>query len=96
MTFIATAYCHGTTTAAGVGVHEGVVAADPAVLPLGTVIHIEHTGRRDGVYTVLDTGPKIQGHRLDVFIRDCAEARRFGRRAVRVSIAERASHTMRQ
>jgi 3D (Asp-Asp-Asp) domain-containing protein len=95
VTFVATAYCHGTTTAAGVDVHEGVVAADPAVLPLGTVIHIEHTGRRDGVYTVLDTGPKIQGHRLDVFIRDCAEARRFGRRAVRVWIAERASHTIR-
>jgi 3D (Asp-Asp-Asp) domain-containing protein len=94
MTFLATAYCHGTVTAAGVHVHEGIVAADPAVLPLGTVIHIDHTGRRDGVYTVMDTGPKVQGRRVDLFMRSCAEATRFGRRTVRVWIAERASHTV--
>ena len=96
MTFLATAYCHGTVTAAGVDVREGIVAADPAVLPLGTVIRIGHTGRRDGEYTVMDTGPKVRGRRVDLFMHDCAEARRFGRRTVLVWIAERASRTSRE
>jgi 3D (Asp-Asp-Asp) domain-containing protein len=89
MTFVATAYCHGTTTAAGVSVRKGVVAADPGVLPLGTVINVQGAGRYDGAYTVLDTGPKVQGRRIDVFIRDCGEAVRFGRRSVHVSIVRR-------
>jgi len=84
--FVATAYCHGTTTAAGVGVRDGIVAADPHVLALGTVIRLKSAGPYNGTYTVLDTGARIQGRRLDVFIRDCGEAVRFGRREVRVSI----------
>ena len=86
MSFVATAYCHGTTTAAGVGVRDGVVAADPHVLPLGTVIRLESAGRYNGTYTVLDTGARVKGRRLDVFVRDCGEARKFGRQDVRVSI----------
>jgi 3D (Asp-Asp-Asp) domain-containing protein len=89
MTFVATAYCRGSTTAAGVGAHEGVVAADPTVLPLGTVIRLQQAGQYDGSYTVLDTGAKVRGRRLDVFIRDCGEAVRFGRRDVRVSVIRR-------
>lgn len=87
MTFVATAYCHGVTTAAGVKVREGIAAADPAVLPLGTIIRVERAGRYDGAYTVLDTGPGVRGRRIDLFVRDCREAVRFGRRNVRVSIA---------
>jgi 3D (Asp-Asp-Asp) domain-containing protein len=86
MRFVATAYCHGTTTAAGVRVRDGIVAADPHVLPLGTVIRLKSAGPYNGTYTVLDTGAMIQGRRLDVFIRDCGEAVRFGRRDVSVSI----------
>jgi 3D (Asp-Asp-Asp) domain-containing protein len=86
MRFVATAYCHGTTTASGVRVRNGIVAADPHVLPLGTVIRVRSAGPYDGTYTVLDTGTSIQGRRLDVFIRDCGDAVRFGRREVRVSI----------
>jgi 3D (Asp-Asp-Asp) domain-containing protein len=84
--FVATAYCQGTTTAAGVAVRPGIVAADPRLLPLGTVIHVARSSGYDGVYTVLDTGPQIQGRRLDLFMRDCAAARRFGRRTVDVSV----------
>src|SRR5580698_6239422 len=36
MMFLATAYCRGTTTAVGTTVVEGIVAADPALLPIGT------------------------------------------------------------
>ncbi len=88
VSFTVTAYCAGKTTAAGTRVTEGVVAADPRVLPLGTVIRLAGLdGRYNGTYTVMDTGPKVRGRRLDLYLRDCAEAVRFGRRSGRVSIA---------
>jgi len=88
MAFVATAYCLGTTTASGVAVRRGFVAADPAVLPLGSMIRVQQSGLYDGVYTVMDTGPKVQGHHVDLFIESCAAAKRFGRRAVRVSLVD--------
>jgi len=88
MVFVATAYCQGTTTATGATVRRGIVAADPAVLPLGAVISVERSGQYDGVYTVMDTGPKIQGRHVDLFIRDCAAAKRFGRQTVQVRILD--------
>jgi len=90
MAFVATAYCHGTITAAGVTVRRGFVAADPAVLPLGSVIRVQQSGLYDGVYAVMDTGPKVQGHHVDLFVESCAAAKRFGRRTVRVSIVDAA------
>jgi 3D (Asp-Asp-Asp) domain-containing protein len=87
VSFTVTAYCTGKTTAAGTRVTQGVVAADPRVLPLGTVIRLAGLdGRYNGTYTVMDTGLKVRGRRLDVYLRDCAEAVRFGRRSGRVSI----------
>ena len=60
--FSATAYCKGTTTASGVGVRAGIAAADPSLLPVGSVINIAvGDNRYNGVYTVMDTGPKVQG-----------------------------------
>jgi 3D (Asp-Asp-Asp) domain-containing protein len=88
MTFVATAYCQRGNTAAGVTVREGIVAADPTLLPLGTLIRIEATGYRDGLYRVLDTGAKIRGHQIDLFISNCTQAKRFGRRTVRVVLVE--------
>ena len=92
-TFVATAYCQRGRTASGASVGKGVAAADPVVLPLGTVVRVQRAGRYDGEYTVLDTGSKVRGHRIDLFIRDCREATKFGRRSVRVSIVRRASES---
>ena len=86
--FVATAYCQGTKTATGVNVRRGFVAADPAVLPLGSVIRVQQSGRYDGIYTVMDTGPKVRGRHVDLFIESCAAAKQFGRRTVRVSIVD--------
>ena len=86
--FTATAYCHGTTTATGVKARPGIVAADPAVLPFGSVVRIERTSGYDGTYTVMDTGSKLQGRRIDLFLESCAAAKRFGRRTVRVRVVE--------
>ena len=85
--FNATAYCKGTTTASGVGVRTGIAAADPALLPVGSVINIA-TGdsRYNGVYTVMDTGPKVQGRVLDLYMWSCYEALGFGRKEVQVTV----------
>ena len=85
--FNATSYCKGTTTASGVGVRTGIAAADPTVLPVGSVINVA-TGdeRYNGVYTVMDTGPKVQGRILDLYMWSCHEALRFGRREVQVTV----------
>lgn len=87
MLFNASAYCKGTTTASGIRVRAGIAAADPALLPIGSVVALS-TGDAsyDGVYTVLDTGPLIKGRRLDLYIWSCFEALRFGRRNVEVTV----------
>ena len=83
-------------TAAGTRVRDGVVAADPAVLPLGTVIRVGGLSKRyDRAYTVLDTGRAIKGRRIDLYLGDCREAVRFGRQSVRVSVVRRAPGVMR-
>jgi 3D (Asp-Asp-Asp) domain-containing protein len=84
--FSISAYCRGRTTAAGTKVGANVVAADKAVFPMGTVLRLAGLGRRyNGTYTVLDTGPRVRGRRLDIYLRNCREAVRFGRRSGRVS-----------
>jgi 3D (Asp-Asp-Asp) domain-containing protein len=85
--FSATGYCKGTTTASGVNVRSGIAAADPDLLPVGSVIQIDGAGTRyDGVYTVMDTGPKVQGRHVDLYMWSCHEALRFGRSAVRIVV----------
>jgi 3D (Asp-Asp-Asp) domain-containing protein len=62
--FTATAYCRGTTTASGVNVRNGIAAADPDLLPVGSVIQVDRLGERyNGIYTIMDTGPAVQGRR---------------------------------
>jgi 3D (Asp-Asp-Asp) domain-containing protein len=85
--FVVSAYCKGDTTASGVVPRSGVAAADPDMLPVGSVIQMSALGPRyDGVYTILDTGPKVQGHRLDIYVWSCNEALRFGRRPASVVV----------
>jgi 3D (Asp-Asp-Asp) domain-containing protein len=85
--FSATAYCKGSTTASGVNVRSGIAAADPDLLPVGSVVQVDAPGTRyDGVYTVMDTGPQVQGRHLDLYMWSCNEALRFGRTAVRISV----------
>ena len=83
MTFSATAYCKGATTASGVAAQKGVAAADPELLPVGSVIQLDSTDNHySGIYTIMDTGPSIQGREIDVYVWNCDEALRFGRRLI--------------
>jgi len=85
--FSATAYCKGSTTASGVEVRSGIAAADPDLLPVGSVVQVDAPGTRyDGVYTVMDTGPRVQGRHLDLYMWSCNEALRFGRTAIRIAV----------
>lgn len=85
--FTATAYCKGSTTASGVGVRTGIAASDPGILPVGSVVNIStDTAKYNGVYTIMDTGPKVQGRVLDIYMWSCHEALAFGRRDIEVTV----------
>jgi 3D (Asp-Asp-Asp) domain-containing protein len=85
--FTSTAYCKGTTTASGAAVRSGIAAADPDLLPVGSVIQIDSLGARyNGIYTVMDTGPKVQGRHIDLYIWSCHEALAFGRRPISLNV----------
>ncbi len=88
--FHATAYCLKGRTASGVTVRPGIIAADPSVLPIGTVIHLR-SGQYTGTYTVMDTGGRIKGRRVDVYVPTYREAIQFGRRQVRIKVIGRNS-----
>jgi len=87
MHLAATAYCHSGRTRSGERSRVGTVAADPRVLPIGTVLRI-YPHRR--TYTVTDTGSGVRGRQLDIYMPSCRDARAFGRRRIRVEIVERA------
>jgi 3D (Asp-Asp-Asp) domain-containing protein len=85
--FTATAYCKGKTTASGVGVRTGIAASDPSILPVGSVVNIStHDVKYNGVYTIMDTGPAVQGRTLDLYMWSCHEALKFGRRPVELRV----------
>jgi 3D (Asp-Asp-Asp) domain-containing protein len=88
-TFEATAYSVAGTTANGDVTSRGTITADLAVLPAGTRVRITGAGRYSGVYVVKDTGPRIAGARIDIYMPSRLEAKRFGRRRVRLRVLPR-------
>src|SRR6185312_257404 len=85
--FTATAYCKGTTTASGVNVRTGIAAADPDLLPVGSVIQVERLDDRyNGIYTIMDTGPAVQGRHIDIYVWSCNEALALGRRLAGITV----------
>jgi len=87
LAFSATAYCKGLQTKSGVAAQTGVAAADPELLPVGSVVEIDSLpSKYNGIYTVLDTGPAIQGREVDLYMWSCNEALRFGRRPTQINV----------
>jgi 3D (Asp-Asp-Asp) domain-containing protein len=85
--FTATAYCKGTTTASGVNVRTGIAAADPDLLPVGSVIQVYRLGEQyNGIYTIMDTGPAVQGRHIDIYMWNCNEALQLGRRDIAINV----------
>jgi len=83
--FHATAYALRGRTRSGAYVRRGVIAADPRVIPIGSVVQIKTPGY-SGVYTVHDTGGKIKGKIIDVWVETPREARSFGRRQIKLHV----------
>ena len=87
LAFSATAYCKGLVTTAGVAAQSGIVASDPELLPVGSVIEVGSLPQKyNGVYTVLDTGPSVQGRQIDIYMWNCNEALEFGRRPAHLNV----------
>ena len=74
--FIATAYSAEGTGSSGKWSHPGTVAADRNILPLNSRIRVYGAGRYSGVYTVEDTGGKVDGHHIDLYMPSRAEAKK--------------------
>lgn len=83
-TYTATAYCLRGRTAMGHSVRKGIIAADPRVLRLGSSVSL-NAGKHSGEYLVSDTGGRIKGRKIDIWMASCADARRFGRRTVQIT-----------
>ena len=83
--YTATAYSLRGRTASGRPVSRGLIAADPAVLPLGTRVRLE-AGSFSGEYIVADTGGAVRGRRIDIWTPSTREALRFGRRLIKLTV----------
>jgi 3D (Asp-Asp-Asp) domain-containing protein len=85
-----TAYCDGCTGITFTGQDlranpdKKVVAVDPNVIPLGSIVHVEGYGEA----IAGDIGGAIKGNRIDLHMATKEEAIQFGRRDVVVTIIE--------
>ena len=82
ITVSTTGYTLKGRTATGVRTTFGVVAVDPSVIPLGTRLMIPGYGEA----IAADTGGAIQGNVIDLWFPSTAEALRWGRRTVTITI----------
>lgn len=85
--FEATAYCDFGVTKSGVQTVPGIAAADPSVLPLGSLIFVENSHYR-GVFRILDTGRLVKGRIVDIYMTKYEDAVNFGRQPVEVSVLQ--------
>lgn len=93
LTVTATAYtaqCSGCSgvTATGINLNNNrnmkVIAVDPSVIPLGSRVHVEGYGTA----IAGDTGGAIRGNKIDVHVPTKAEAKRWGRKQVKITILD--------
>jgi peptidoglycan hydrolase CwlO-like protein len=82
VTVSSTMYCLTGTTATGVPVQPGIIATDPAYIPLGTRMYVPGYG--EGV--AADTGGAVIGWTIDLWVASCAEASAYGRQTLTITI----------
>src|SRR5947209_6605974 len=76
-------------TAKGTHARDGIVAADPTILPLGSRIRVSGAGAYSGVYVVTDIVFFEQKTAYEMYLLNNAEAKRFGRKTVSVRVLSR-------
>ncbi|GMV88205.1 MAG: hypothetical protein AMXMBFR81_11360 [Chthonomonas sp.] len=69
-------------TATGMKAAYGVVAVDPRVIPLGTLVYVEGYG----LAIAADKGSAIKGNKIDLCYATRREALNFGRKTVKVHV----------
>jgi 3D (Asp-Asp-Asp) domain-containing protein len=79
---IATAYCLSGTTASGQPVHHGAIAVDPTIIKMGSKIHVPGYGRGRAI----DTGSAVKGYHIDLWMKSCDAARRWGARRIHIRV----------
>jgi 3D (Asp-Asp-Asp) domain-containing protein/peptidoglycan hydrolase CwlO-like protein len=82
MTVSSTGYCLKGNTATGVPTSPGIVAVDPAVIPLGTRMYVPGYGEG----TAADTGSAVRGRMIDLWFSSCAKAMAWGTRTVSITL----------
>ena len=90
--FTAFAYSIEGNAADGSKSCKGTVSADPAVLPLGSKIRVSGAGIYSGDYTVVDTGQKVKGLVIDIYLPSAREAKEFGKQHVEVEVLDLPAH----
>ncbi len=78
----AVAYHLPGRTASGLQVRKGVVAVDPALIPLGTHLFVPGYGNA----VAADVGVAIKGRIIDLWMPTHAEARKWGRKTVFITV----------
>lgn len=69
------------------GINFFTVAVDTKVIPLGSLLYIEGIG----MAWASDTGPAIQGLKIDLCFMNTDQAMKFGKRKVKVFILEKSA-----
>lgn len=92
--FKATAYTAddkwGHATASGLHARMGVIAVDPAVIPMGTKVYVEGlNGASDYGYAIAgDTGGSIKGNIIDLYMNDEGTCDTWGVKYVNIYVLE--------
>lgn len=69
--------------------HPKVIAVDPSVIKLGTTVWVEGFG----YYLAGDTGSAIKGTRIDIHMTNLADAKKFGKKDLKVVIPDNSTST---
>ncbi|MGN4127729.1 ubiquitin-like domain-containing protein [Lysinibacillus sphaericus] len=83
-----TPYCKGCsgTSATGINLRSDsglkVIAVDPSVIKLGSKVWVEGYGTA----IAGDTGGSIKGNKIDILVQSDAQARKWGRKKVRIKV----------
>ena len=65
-----------------------IIAVDPNIIPLGTVVYVELANGDNFKALAGDTGGAIKGHKIDVLVSSGGEARRLGRQSATITILD--------
>ena len=82
LTVSATCYCLPGNTASGLPVGLGIIATDPAVIPLGTRVYVPGYGNA----VAADTGSAVKGLTIDLWVASCKKASAYGRQTLTITI----------